>query len=220
MARIRKALRIARKVRRRRSPELARVELLDAAERLFRDLPPDQVGLKDIAREADVSHALITHYFGTFDGLVESVFERRTMILRARIVERLATVGITEADELIEILFTTFDDPVHIRLMTWLIASERRSVVHALALRDRGISMIAATVATAIDPHATPELRYSVELALVTTVAAAFGYAATKLSLASAIGQPTSPTLDRDVRRTLTAMLQAYLKTGEPVTAR
>ena len=67
MARHRKLI---QKVRRRRSPELARQELLDAAERLFRDLPPDQVGLKDIGREADVSHALVTHYFGTYVGVV------------------------------------------------------------------------------------------------------------------------------------------------------
>ena len=141
-----KALKSREKVRRRRSPELARTELLDAAERLFRDLPPDKIGLKDVAREAEVSHALITHYFGTFDGLVEKVFERRTQRLRAVIIERLTTTGISNAGELIAILFTTFDDPVHLRLMKWLLASESGSVVHALALRDRGISIIAEQV--------------------------------------------------------------------------
>ena len=148
-----KALKSREKVRRRRSPELARTELLDAAERLFRDLPPDKIGLKDVAREAEVSHALITHYFGTFDGLVEKVFERRTQRLRAVIIERLTTTGISNAGELIAILFTTFDDPVHLRLMKWLLASESGSVVHALALRDRGISIIAEQVAKVIDPN-------------------------------------------------------------------
>jgi TetR/AcrR family transcriptional regulator, repressor for neighboring sulfatase len=207
---------IARKVRRRRSPELARTELLDAAERLFRDSPPDQVRLKDIGREADVSHALVTHYFGTYDGLVEAVFERRTLNLRARVLERLAVGGVTEADQLVDLLFTTFEDPVHLRLMKWLIASER-SDAGAIALRDRGLKFVAEQVANALDPKATAEFREMVELALMTTVAAAFGYAATKVSLASSIGQPVSPVLDRKVRKTLTAMLQAYLRGGHSV---
>ena len=208
---------IARKVRRRRSPELARTELLDAAERLFRDLPPDQVGLKDIGREAEVSHALVTHYFGTYDGLVEAVFERRTRELRARVLERLAVGGVTEAEQLVDLLFTTFEDPVHLRLMKWLIASERNGSAGAIALRDKGLKFVAEQVANALDPKPTAEFREMVELALVTTVSAAFGYAATKLSLASSIGQPVSPVLDRKVRKTLTAMLQAYLRAGHSV---
>ncbi len=204
-----KAVRSQPKLRRRRSPELARTELLDAAERLFRDHPPDQVGLKDVAREAGVSHALITHYFGTLDGLVEKVFERRTLRLRAVITTRLATTGISNAEELIATVFTTFADPVHLRLMKWMLASERGNAVHALALRDHGISLIAAEVAKAIVPR--PAVR-QVELALVTAVSAAFGYTATKLAMANAVGREPDAALDRDIQRTLTEMLQAYLK--------
>lgn len=209
MARHRKLI---RKIRRRRSPEMARQELLDAAERLFRDLTPDQVGLKDIGREADVSHALVTHYFGTYVGVVEAVFERRTRALRERILERLAQGGISDAETLIDMLFTAFDDPVHLRLMKWFLANEGANASHALALRDRGLALVAAQVTHAIDPNAPPELKERVELALVTTVSAAFGYAATKLSLASGLGRPVSVELDRGVRRTLAAMLQTYLR--------
>src|SRR6185312_12580404 len=52
-----------RRVRRRRAPETARQEILDAAERVFARLHPDEAGLKVVGREAGVSHALITHYF-------------------------------------------------------------------------------------------------------------------------------------------------------------
>jgi hypothetical protein len=72
--------------------------------------------------------------------------------------------------------------------------------------------MVAAQVTHALDPDAPPALKERVELALVTTVAAAFGYATTKLSLASSIGRPESAELDRGVRRTLTLMLQGYLR--------
>ena len=81
---------------------------------------------------------------------------------------------------------------MHLRLMKWLIASER-SDAGAIALRDKGLKFVAEQVANALDPKATAEFREMVELALMTTVAAAFGYAATKVSLASSIGQPVSP---------------------------
>src|SRR3569833_3316528 len=151
MARHRKLI---QKVRRRRSPELARQELLDAAERLFRDLPPDQVGLKDIGREADVSHALITHYFGTYHGIVEAVFERRTRALRERVLDRLAQGGIKDAEELIDMLFSAFDDPVLLRLMMWFGASEGRNAAQARARRGGGRARGAARGARAREPGA------------------------------------------------------------------
>src|SRR5512146_3346240 len=82
--------------RRRRSPEVARQELLDAAERLFAKDRPDDVGLKDIAREAGTSHALITHYFGTYAGLVEAVLQRRLQRLREQMAARLVEAGAME----------------------------------------------------------------------------------------------------------------------------
>ena len=65
-----------RRPRRRRAPEVARQELLAAAERVFGRAQPDEVGLKEVAREAGVSHALVTHYFGTYAGLIEAALER------------------------------------------------------------------------------------------------------------------------------------------------
>src|SRR3979409_326613 len=84
------ARRVARALpRRRRSPELARQEILDAAQRVFAAAQPDQVGLKEVAREAGVSHALITHYFGTYAGLLEAALERRINAMRAGVTARL-----------------------------------------------------------------------------------------------------------------------------------
>src|SRR5690242_21904669 len=95
-----------RERRRRRSPEQARVELLDAAERVFAKANPRAVGLKQVAREAGVSHALITHYFGTYAGLVEATLERRVRALRQRILDKLREAGaISRPVELIALLF-------------------------------------------------------------------------------------------------------------------
>src|SRR4051812_7769023 len=79
--------------RRRRAPELARQEILDAAERVFGESQPDRVGLKEVAAEAGVSHALITHYFGTYAGLIEAAHERRLRALRETMLIRLRVAG-------------------------------------------------------------------------------------------------------------------------------
>ncbi|HSD86919.1 MAG TPA: TetR/AcrR family transcriptional regulator [Kofleriaceae bacterium] len=199
--------------RRRRSPEVARQELLDAAERLFAKDRPDDVGLKDIAREAGTSHALITHYFGTYAGLVESVLQRRLQRLRNATAERLREAGVlSRVEELLAILFRTLDDPVHVRLMQWVMASGRQQSLQVLALQDKGLQMIAHQVAHAVVPQPTREIIEKIELSLVTSVAAALGYAFSKAALAGAIGQQPSEQLDRRVQQTLAAMIEAYTR--------
>ncbi|HEY5951261.1 MAG TPA: TetR/AcrR family transcriptional regulator [Kofleriaceae bacterium] len=214
MSRQRRQIRRARRVaRRRRAPEEARQLLLDAAERLFADDNPDAVGLKEVAREAGVSHALITHYFGTYAGLVEATLQRRLTALRERIRERLGEAGaVSRPEELLGMLFTALEDPVHLRLIKWLSASERPSAIHAFALQQRGLAAIAHQVAAAVRSDPPREMIETIELALVTAVAAATGYAVSKEALAGAIGREPSTALDAGVKKTLAGMLQAYLR--------
>jgi TetR/AcrR family transcriptional regulator, repressor for neighboring sulfatase len=204
--------RIARRERRRRrTPEQARVELLDAAERVFAQANPRDVGLKNVAREAGVSHALITHYFGTYAGLVEATLERRIRRLRERILAELRKAGaISRPGELLAMLFEALQDPVHLRLVKWLVASERPG--SAFALQDRGLQVVAREVAAALHPKASSAIVDAIEVALVTAVAAAYGYAATKPALAGAIGRPPSAALDVEVQRTLAGMLEHYVR--------
>jgi AcrR family transcriptional regulator len=202
-----------RVTRKRRAPEEARQMLIDAAERRFANDNPDDVGLKEVAREAGVSHALITHYFGTYAGLVEATLERRLTALRERIRDRLREAGaVARPEELLGMLFTALEDPVHLRLMKWLAATERPSAIHAFALQQRGLAVIAQQVATALRPDPPREMVEAIELALVTAVAAATGYAVSKAALAGAIGREPSRELDAGVRKTLADMLQAYLR--------
>ncbi|HEX8108086.1 MAG TPA: TetR family transcriptional regulator, partial [Kofleriaceae bacterium] len=137
--------------RRRRSPELARREILDAAERVFARYQPDQVGLKEVAREAGVSHALITHYFGTYAGLLEATLQRRIRAVREAAIARLREPeALSRPADLLELLFRTLQDPVHLRLMRWMLASERPAASHAFALQDRGLAVLAEQVARAV----------------------------------------------------------------------
>jgi AcrR family transcriptional regulator len=205
--------RARRASRQRRTPEAARQLLLDAAERLFAIASPGEVGLKDVANEAGVSHALITHYFGTYAGLVEAALERRLAALRERIRERLGEAGaLSRPEELLGMLFAALDDPVHLRLMKWLAATERPTAIHAFALQHRGLALIAHQVASALRPDPPREMIETLELTLVTAAAAATGYALNKAGLAGALGREPSPALDAAVRKTLAGMLQAYLR--------
>jgi AcrR family transcriptional regulator len=203
-----------RKPRRRRDPAVAREELLDAAEQVFREFHPDQVGLVDIAQEAGVSHALVTHYFGTYDGLVRAALDRRVRALRGRVLARLREAGALEQPgELLDMLFEALDDPVHLRLLEWVVAGERVADAHAFALQDHGLQTIAFQVASELAPPRPPRaLVEKLELALVVAVASAFGYAIAKYVLANAIGRPRTRALDLDVRRTLAAMLQTHVR--------
>lgn len=198
--------------RRRRSPELARQEILDAAERVFAHYQPDQVGLKEVAREAGVSHALITHYFGTYAGLLEAALERRTRATREAAIARLREpAALSRPADLLEMLFRMLQDPVHLRLMRWMLASERPAASHAFALQDRGLAVLAGQVARAISPEPSPALLRDVEITLLTAVSAAYGYALAKHTLAPALGREPSHELDDEVRDRLAAMVQTQI---------
>jgi AcrR family transcriptional regulator len=199
--------------RRRRDPETARLELLDAAERVFARVAPEEAGLKMIAHEAGVSHALITHYFGTYAGLVEATLERRIRALRERMMLRLQDAGVlARPGELLGMLFAALEDPVHLRLMKWMVANERPGV-HTLALQERGVQLIARQVAEALVPGGPPpEVVATIEEALATAVAAAFGWSMSKNPIAGAIGRPLTPALRERIQATLAGMVQSYLR--------
>jgi AcrR family transcriptional regulator len=210
----RRKLRERIKRRRRRTPDQARQEILDAAERVFARAPPDQVGLKDVAKSAGISHALITHYFGTYGGLVSATLVRRVRRLRGRILEAMADVGsLRRPGELVAMLFDALEDPVHVRLLKWNVANDAGR--GALALEDRGIALVAQQIAAALDPHPDHGGRQvldTIELALLAVVGSAFGYAMMKTQLAAAIGQPAETQLSRRLQATIVDMLRTYLR--------
>lgn len=209
----RRPRRVARIARRRRAPEEARLEILDAADRVFIEFQPDQVGLKDVGREAGVSHALITHYFGTYAQLIEAALERRIRALRETMIERLRQAGaLSRPRELLGILFAALEDPVHLRLMRWLLASERPSAAHAFGVHAQGLQQISRQIATSLDPNPTLEMIDKIELTLLTAVAAAYGYALAKYALVGALGREASGALDAQVQGTLATMVQSHLR--------
>ncbi len=202
--------------RRRRDPETARAEILDAAEGVLASSPPDAVGLKEVAKAAGVSHALVSHYFGTYVELVDEVLVRRIRRVRAKALGRLGDMGaVIDPEGLLDVLFEALEDPLYVRLSLWALAAERPSGHVSFPFRDQGMRLF-AEAATAAVQHARPDLspgalRERVELALVIANSASYGYTVGKEAWLGALAREPSPAFDRSLREALGSMLRRYV---------
>ncbi|MGZ3457081.1 MAG: TetR/AcrR family transcriptional regulator, partial [Archangium sp.] len=166
--------------RRRRSPEQAKQEILDAAERLIAASGPDGVGLQQVAREAGVSHALVTHYFGTYDGLVREALVRRMGAAREEVLALLASPDWEPGrTPVLDVLFELLKDPALVRLMAWAALSGRGEVFDLMGsaggLRQVVDGMMELRQQSgAKQPPA--ELRREVEFLVLLAFSACFGF--------------------------------------------
>ncbi len=118
-------------VRKRRSPDDARALILQSAETVLGEKGPDRATLRDVAQAAGVSHALVTHYFKTYDALVQSVFDARLM----RIWNFATGFQTTAAQrppihDLLQAVLHLMSEPIHRRLATWVSMDDQRTEFH------------------------------------------------------------------------------------------
>jgi AcrR family transcriptional regulator len=186
----------------RRTPEEARAHLLAAAERVFAARGPDAAGLKDVAREAAVSHALVTHYFGTYEGLVDAVFERYVARTRTRLLERLAGVeadALGDVERVVRELFDALADPTYARLASWALVSGRVDDRDFFPRRRRGLKLVADAIEAA-GPRLRPPLRLpreAVESLVVLVLSSILGYLTGAGLFWESLGSERSPERDR-----------------------
>src|SRR5262245_55001235 len=137
------------KKRVRRDPAEARELILDAADKVFATKLPDVAGLKDVAKAAGVSHGLITHYFGTYDALVEATLERRFERLRSKLLPTMVKLVAEEADarKLLDAhrraVIEAASDPAMVRLGVWAALSGRASATDFFPHRMQGLRLLA-----------------------------------------------------------------------------
>ncbi|MBX3216421.1 MAG: TetR/AcrR family transcriptional regulator [Labilithrix sp.] len=202
--------------RARRSPEEARALILAAAERVFATQLPDVVGLKDVAREAGVSHALVTHYFGTYAALVEATLERRVHQLRDKLVP--IVIGLVSEDADPKALLGAHRraiaeaaaDPATVRLVTWALLSGRVAADDFFPHRMQGLRLLA----DALEGRSTApreDLEFVLMASFALTVMWTFGHRA----FAGALGRKATPDLDEAFDRRIDAMLEAFLRSRE-----
>lgn len=195
----------------RRSPDQTRELILDAAERVFLRALPDAVGLRDIAREAGTSHALVTHYFGTYEGLTRATLERRVESMRRQAIERLARATFKAGDfPLLELLLESVEDPVMVRLVAWALLSGRMDAFPgpAGALRP----LLEAVEVRARQLGHEPPPRDQLELIVAGTIAMVFALAIAREPLEWALGRPGA--LASEVLRERIPQLGAALLRG------
>lgn len=105
------------KPRRRRSAEVAREEILNAAQRLLSQGGPDAIRLQDIARDVGISHPTILHHFGSREGLIEALDARAIHALTADVARILQSDEEPQTGELVERVAETMDQQGLARLI-------------------------------------------------------------------------------------------------------
>ena len=187
----------------RRSPEAARDVILDAADRVFARASPDAVGLREIAAEAKISHGLVTHYFETYDNLVDTVLERRIEVSRKKAMAHLGPKFDPRNQPLLTALIDLLEDKALVRLIAW--ASLRGQTV--FGKQGQLGKLIDAMLAPLIAAGGKPN-RERFELSLLFAFTTVMGWGIIGDPVATSIGL----TLDRDrLKVEVQRMLFAYL---------
>jgi AcrR family transcriptional regulator len=113
-----------KRVRRRRTAEEARREILDAAQARLAAGGPEAVRLQDVAADLGISHPAILHHFGSREGLLQALAFRAMDELNDGLVRDIRS-GRLEPGEGLERVFQTLTRGHTARLLAWRALSGR-----------------------------------------------------------------------------------------------
>ncbi|MEU6976251.1 MULTISPECIES: TetR/AcrR family transcriptional regulator [unclassified Streptomyces] len=201
--------------RRRRSPEEARAEILDAATDLIARHGPDGVGLRRVAEAVGVTHGLVTHYFGTYAALVRAVLQRENERKRDLVRQRLQADGrVPYADGMTRVLFEILGDERYVRLWAWsqLHGREAGDAPDAPTDLSRLVDAIEDGVRGVLPGPDGPD-RERIEMVVLLALSGAYGYALGRRYWLTDLGHdPDDPGRDDTYRTALSSALAAYLQ--------
>lgn len=173
--------------------------ILDAAKKLLAERGPDAIGLKEVARAAGVSHALVSHYFGTYDALVEAALREHMLETRAEMLQRIADVAHAGPAEWVRMCFEQLAHPLSGRLVAWAILSGRMDSEDFFPRRDQGmrfvVDAIQARIAAQLGPERLPE-REQIEFGALLVFSAVLGYSVSRSVLWESLSK--KPSAERD----------------------
>lgn len=200
----------------RRSPEEARAVILAAARKVFAELGPDAAGLKQVAAEAGVSHGLITHYFGTFDGLVEATLAEHMHAVRQRLFDQISTADTLSAENLIAAFFEVIEDPLYGRLAAWAILSGRFQSRDFFPRKEQGPARIVDAVQRWFSAHGDEGIdRQDIELVFILVATAGIGYGMGKSLLWASLGHRDSKARDARFRALMVEIIEDRLRRAQ-----
>ena len=189
------------KKRVRRSPEQARRHILDAAVRVLSEHGPEASGLKEVAAAAGVSHALVTHYFGTYEALVEAAVGEAMAKLRERLLGQIMKLEKPAPDQIAQLYLDIALEPWYGRLLGWTLYGKREPSSEFFERLVPQLKLMAAgTEYLFSDAPGGPPSREQAEALFVTLWALVVGYVAGNRFFWHALGRKPGPARDRSVR--------------------
>lgn len=192
--------------RKRRSPEEAKRTILAAAQKLLAEHGPDAIGLKDVAREAQVSHALVSHYFGTYESLVDAAIEAHLTSQRLLGIERIVQSE-PHPSAWLDIAFEQLAHPLTGRLLVWSMMTGRLERDDFVVLRDRGLAQVADLLGAYLRAQGKKPDREELERGVLIGFCAAIGYSLGRNALWGSLGKRASAEKDQAFRAQLASML-------------
>jgi len=75
-------------------------QIIGAAEKLFAGVGYDSTSVRDICAEANVNVAMINYYFGSKEGLLKEMIERKSILMRGRMEALLQDKALTSHEKL------------------------------------------------------------------------------------------------------------------------
>ena len=155
----------------------------------------------------------MTHYFGTYGGLVEAALERRLTRVRESIVSRLfleLDARVTASE-----LLATFRraiaedaaDPLTVRLATWAMMSGRLAQEDFFAYRVQGLKLLADALQRRVDLP-----REELEFCLIASFAVSVVWTVGGNALTGALGHKKTKASDDRFEERVSTMIDAYLR--------
>jgi AcrR family transcriptional regulator len=201
--------------RARREPEQARALILEAAIRVLSRNGPDAVGLKHVAAEAGVSHALVVHYFGSYEALVETTLLESAARLRARLAQGFAAQSDPSPEKVVLIYLDAVLEPWYGRLVSWALFSDHEGAASYAQRIAPEVKRIAAATHALIARQMKPApTRRQVEALLVTVWSMAVGYVAGSSFFWRALGHKPGAARDRDLRKAVVELTRRMVGAG------
>ena len=165
---------------------------------------PDAVGLQHVAAEAGVSHALITHYFGTYDALVEATVIECGARMREQLLAKVRSEPNPTPRAMVELYLEGILEPWYARMVGWaLITQHQGTHRYADAIAD-DVQAIAGALERILEPRMRkPVTRADAEALLVAVWSLGVGYVVGRDFFWRALGREPNARRDRTLREAI-----------------
>lgn len=199
--------------RQRRTPEAARALILATAKQLIAERGPDRIGLKEIAQAAGISHALINHYFGSYEALVDETLREQVLAFRESMQARITSTNNVSPADWLRASLEMYTQPGAGRLMLWAMMTGRLTGPEAFPRKDQGLRKTVDAIEARIRAVVgrMPIERLDLELLVVVALTSTWGYAIGRELVWSALGRRQSAELDEKYQEKLSALLLGAL---------